>query len=129
MRRSFMDNTYQKIFEILEGVLPKKWEKVVFYAEYSVGSYSMKYFLTTGDDGYIDCFRLGKPSEEKILRAFLAINKILSPKRAVLPDSKRWSVMTLGVNRNGSFQADYDYKNHDKSLLTWEANWKKKYLK
>ncbi len=124
-----MDNVYQKVFEILEGLLPQKWKKIVFYAEYSTGSYSMKYFLTTGDDGYIDCFKLGKPSEKKILRGFLAINKILAPERDALPDSKRWSVMTLCVNSDGSFQADYDYKNHDKEPLKWETGWRKKYLK
>ena len=37
-----MDNVYQEVFEILEELLPKKWEKVIFYAEYSMDSYSMK---------------------------------------------------------------------------------------
>ena len=30
-----MDNVYQEVFEILEELLPKKREKVIFYAEYS----------------------------------------------------------------------------------------------
>ena len=124
-----MDNVYQEVFEILEELLPKKWEKVIFYAEYSMDSYSMKYYIDTGIGKYTDCFRLEKPSEKKILRAFIAINKVLAPERAALPASKRWTVLTIRVNSDGGFQADYDYKKHDKALLTWETGWRKKYLK
>lgn len=124
-----MENTYQGVIEKLGCLLPRRWERVVFYAEYTPNSCSMKYFVDTGDGTYTDCFRQTGTSDKKLLRAFAGIHEILEPTRAKLPVSKRWTVLTLRVDRDGTCRAYYDYEKHDKSLISWETAWKKKYLK
>lgn len=61
-----MDNVYQEVFEILEELLPKKWEKVIFYAEYSMDSYSMKYYI---QPFCMDCEGLGVPQKKESVPA------------------------------------------------------------
>lgn len=89
----------------------------------------MKYYVDDGSGEYTDCFSLKKPSLKKILVGFSTIDRITAPVREALPASKRWSVLTLSVSADGRFKADYEYKSHDSSLVTWEKAWKKKHLK
>lgn len=124
-----MESTYQDVMERLKNLLPKRWKRVVFYAEYTSNSYSMKYYVDTGDGTYTDCFRQAGISDRKLERAFTDIYRILEPIRAELPASRRWTVLTLHVDGNGKCRADYDYGKHDKSLISWETAWKRKYLK
>ncbi|MBR4329994.1 MAG: DUF600 family protein, partial [Candidatus Riflebacteria bacterium] len=49
---------YQTIFDKLQNYLPEKWNKLVFFAGYTDGSYSMKYYIEKGDNKYIDCFNI-----------------------------------------------------------------------
>ena len=62
--------SYQSIFDILQEILPDDWHKVVFYAEYGESSYSMKYFVDTGDGQYTDCFDLKDTSNQDIIKVF-----------------------------------------------------------
>ena len=108
--------SYQSIFNILQEILPDNWHKVVFYAEYGESSYSMKYFVDFGDGQYIDCFRLK------------GITKIM-PIRKELSKKDTWTVMTLVVDENGNFKADYEYKDISEDLVGYYNGWKNRYLR
>ena len=75
------DITYQSIFNTLQEVLPDNWHKVVFYAQYSENSYSMKYFVDTGDGQYTDCFNLKDIHKQDIIKAFAVIDSQIMPIR------------------------------------------------
>lgn len=51
------DKLFQRIFDILEPVLPGHWKRLVFFAGYIEGSYTMKYYVKDDNDEYTDCFR------------------------------------------------------------------------
>ena len=119
---------FQKIYDALEDFLPVKWSKVIFRADYTEGSYGMKYYAA-GDDGkFIDCYSLPNVSSTQIIKAFIEINKVLSPSRTRLPEKDRWSVLTMTINADGSFKTDFDYTDISESSMTYMEEWEKKYL-
>lgn len=123
------NNYFQDIFDELQTVLPEEWKKVVFYAEYALNSYSMKFFVGTGRGKYLDCYDIPELRARDIDNTFRSIHKILTPIRKSLSKKDTWTVLTMVIDRNGKFKADYDYSSHDKILITWESAWRKKYLK
>lgn len=124
-----MDNEiFQKIYDVLADLLPVKWTKVIYRADYTEGSYGMKYYVA-GDDGkFIDCYSLPGISRSQILQAFKEINKFLSPSRASLSEKDRWSVFTMIVSGDGSFKTDFDYTDISESAIAYMEEWEKKYL-
>lgn len=124
-----MDNSiFQKIFDLLQGVLPNTWDNLVFYASYSKGSYSMKFYVRNGDTEYLDCFQLPNINRIQIVRLFMSIDKILSPERAMEEETKKWSVMTMRVDSNGNMKSDFDYTDISENFISYEREWKEKYL-
>ena len=124
-----MDNEiFQKVYDVLADLLPSKWTKVIFRADYAEGSYGMKYYVA-GDDGkFIDCYSLTGVSRLQIIKVFKDINKFLSTVRANLPEKDRWSVMTMTISADGSFKTDFDYTDISESVIAYMAEWEKKYL-
>lgn len=121
--------SYQSIFNILQEILPDNWHKVVFYAEYGESSYSMKYFVDFGDGQYIDCFRLKGITKQDIIKAFVVIDSQIMPIRKELSKKDTWTVMTLVVDENGNFKADYEYKDISEDLVGYYNGWKNRYLR
>ena len=122
------NDIFQKIYDVFSDLLPVKWLKVIFRADYTEGSYSMKYYVA-GDDGrFIDCYSLPGISRPQIIQAFKEINKFLSPERAGLSEKDRWSVLTMTINADGSFKTDFDYSDISESAITYMEEWEKKYL-
>ena len=119
----------QSIFIILQEILPDNWHKVVFYAEYGESSYSMKYFVDFGDGQYIDCFRLKGITKQDIIKAFAVIDSQIMPIRKELSKKDTWTVMTLVVDENGNFKADYEYKDISEDLVGYYNGWKNRYLR
>ena len=102
----------QGIASILEETLPEDWSKVVFYAEYAEGAFSIEYYVAgSGKDDF-----------------FMAINKFIEPERAALKPEKRWGSMTLILHSNGKFKVDYDYSDMTENAYARKKAWKKKYL-
>lgn len=123
-----MDEKYlQEIFSVLEGVLPLKWNNVAFYASYSTGSYSMKYFVDCGQ-GYIDCFSLAEVKRTQVIRAFLSIDKIISAKRNSLDEKNRWNLIGIFVDSAGKINVEFDYSNINENYIEYEQDWKAKHL-
>ena len=121
--------SYQSIFNILQEILPDDWHKVVFYAQYDENSYSMKYFVDSGDGNYTECFKLKDISKRDIIKAFAVIDSQIMPIRKELSKKDTWTVMTLVVDENGNFKADYEYKDISEDLVGYYNGWKNRYLR
>lgn len=122
------DAVFQNILDSLGTVLPSKWEKVIFRADYTDGSYSMKFYVDYGNGDYIDCFKLGTPSKQQILSAFRSINKDIAVERQGLSAKEKWSVMTMAIEQSGKFKADFDYTDISKNIISYQTAWEKRYL-
>ena len=124
-----IDIPYQSIFNTLQEVLPDDWHKVVFYAQYGENSYSMKYFVDSGDGKYTECFKLKGVSKRDIIKAFATIDSQIMPIRKELRIKDTWSVMTLVIDDEGNFKADYEYEDISEDSIGYYQRWKEKYLK
>ena len=120
---------YQAIFDVLQDVLPPVWEKVVFYAEYTEGSYSMKYFVNINGGSFVDCYQLKEFSKAQIIKVFMNIDKMISPIRSQMEKGKRWNVFTLIVDASGKFRTEFDYADISENTISYHEAWKDKYLK
>lgn len=120
--------SYQGIFNTLQEILPDDWHKVVFYAQYGENSYSMKYFVDSGDGVYTDCFKLKGISKRDIIKAFAVIDSQIMPIRKELSKKDTWSVMTLVVDDECNFKADYEYEDIFEDSIGYYQRWKEKYL-
>lgn len=116
---------FQKIYDVLQTVLPSEWDSVVFYAEYTEGSYSMKYYVKKNNK-YIDCFEIKDIGKGDIIKAFMSIDKIITPVRNAM--KKKWNVVTLVISDKGDFKADFDYKDVEGKTISYHDDWEKKYL-
>ena len=123
------DIPYQSIFNTLQEILPDNWHKVVFYAQYGENSYSMKYFVDSGDGVYTECFKLKGISKKDIIKAFAVIDSQIMPVRKELSKKDTWYVMTLIVDDEGNFKADYEYEDISEDSIGYYQRWKEKYLK
>ena len=123
------DISYQGLFNTLQEVLPDDWHKVVFYAQYGESSYSMKYFVDLGNGVYTDCFKLKDIPKRDIIKAFAVIDSHIMPIRKELSKKDTWSVMTLIVDNEGDFKADYEYEDISEDTIGYYQRWKEKYLK
>lgn len=119
---------FQDIFDLLIDVLPENWEKLVFMAGYTEGSYSMKYYVQIGESDYIDCFKLGNIDNLQLLQLFIKLNNIISPERSSLQESEKWNVLSMTVDSDGKMKTDFDYTDISNDVITYEDEWKKKYL-
>ena len=119
---------FQKIVDILQTVFPNKWVKVIFYAEYTSGSFSMKYYADLGNGTYVDCYSATDKSKAQFIKTFMAIDKEIAPVRKTLDEKQKWSVMTIKIEANGEFKAFFDYTNIEGNILQFHDEWEKKYL-
>ena len=123
-----IDIPYQSIFNTLQEVLPDDWHKVVFYAQYGENSYSMKYFVDSGDGVYTECFKLKGISKKDIIKTFAVIDSQIMPVRKELSKKDTWYVMTLIVDDEGNFKADFEYEDISEDSIGYYQRWKEKYL-
>ncbi|WP_034449373.1 immunity protein YezG family protein [Butyrivibrio sp. AE2032] len=119
---------FQRLYELLDSILPDAWNKVVFRAEYLEGSYSMKYYVKDQTGKYIDCYNLQEITEDDIVKAYIEIDKILYPERQKLAADKRWSVFTFSIDSDGSFKSEFLYNDIDEDYCKFVENWKSRYL-
>lgn len=123
-----MDNKiFQEVFNILQSVLPQKWEKVCFFVGYTEGSYTMKYY-TYNNGTYVDCFSQKEISRTQLIKGFMSIDKVLSTERKALDEEHRWTVMTMIVSADGSMRSEFDYDDISENAIQYERDWERKYL-
>jgi hypothetical protein len=122
------EKMFETIFKMIRDYLPEKWEKVIFFAGYTEGSYSMKYYVKNQAGEYEDCFHLLGLTRPQLIQLFMKIDKTLSAERASLDETKRWTVFTMSVEHDGKIKSEFDYGDHSEDLIAYENEWKKKYL-
>ena len=120
---------FQDIVNALSEILPPKWNRVIYRADYTAGSYSMKYYIDLGDGEYTDCFKLGTPSRQQIISTFRSIHKIIAADRQSLDEKGKWSVMTMMIDSSGKFKADFDYTDISENPISYQKDWEQRYLK
>lgn len=120
---------FQNTFDKLQDFLPKSWKTVVFYAGYTEGSYSMKFYTDCGDGKYIDCFNQEGINKAQLIKLFMSIDKEFSAERKKLTDENKWTVFTMVIDEQGYMRTYFDYTNIDGNTISYEREWKKKYLK
>ena len=123
------EEIFQKIFDIIQEILPSGWKKIAFYAGFTEGSYSMKYYVDNGKDGYVECFKLNGIKSSDIIRAFMKINEIISPERNKLDTDKRWNILSMFIDSTGKMITDFDYTDISENSISYEEKWKLKNLK
>lgn len=120
--------SYREIYELIQATISVKWNKILFYAALSSGTYVMKYYVDLGVNQFVDCYSLPNADRKAIRKVFMSIYKIIRTFRENLPEEKKWSVMTLQINSDGKFKTDYDYEDISHSIQNKISEWEKKYL-
>ena len=120
---------YQNIFNILQPVLPEGWKKLILFAGYTAGSYTMKYYIVDENDNYIDCFQQSGVSKAQLIKLFMNIDHIIRIKRTQLDSKNRWSVMTMIVSADGRMKTEFDYTDISENVIAYEQEWKKRYIR
>lgn len=117
----------QEVFGKVEECLPQEWEKCCFYAAFTVGTYTMKFYIKNKKGEYIDCYNLGI-DDNQLAFLFMDIDDIVRPYRDALESKQKWNVLTLIVESNGKFNVDFDYADVSENSIEYQRNWEKKYL-
>lgn len=118
---------FQKVFDQLQEVLPDRWKKVVFFAGYTDGSYTMKFYTDCGDGKFVDCFSQTGADRIRLIRVFMQIDKELSSARK--EKNNNWMAFTMTVDSDGNMTTDFDYRDRSDSLIAYEQAWKSRYLR
>lgn len=125
-----MDNKiFQKIFDILQPVLPNGWKKMVLFVGYTAGSYTMKYYTCDNQGRFTDCFSQSVINRTQLIKLFMSIDKAVSPERKKLNEKNKWSVLTMIVTDDGKMKTDFDYTDISDNAIAYEQSWKEKYIK
>lgn len=119
---------FQDIFDRIQNYLPVDWEHMIFFAGYTEGSYSMKFYTKDGKSGYLDCFNMQGITKGQLVKLFMDIDKVLSKERTNLDDKHKWSSLTMIVEADGTMKTEFDYEDHTEDMISYEKKWKEKYL-
>ena len=117
------ENVFQTVFDKLAGFLPEGWKTMVFFAGYTAGSYTMKFYSENGDKKYIDCFSMPGTSKASLIKLFMEVDKTLSAQRKEIGVDKVWTVFTMRVDSDGNMKTDYDYEDHSEDMVSFEEIW------
>ena len=120
------ESIYQEIFDLVSGLLPEKWERLVVYLEYGAASYSMEFYVKTGTN-YIKCYDLPDINEEELYNTFDAVDEMVVEERNK-ETGKLWTNMTMCIDDNGKMHTDFDYTDLSENSYEYSKSWKKKYL-
>ncbi len=122
------EKIFQTIFDKVVDFLPAGWINMVFFAGYTTGSYTMKFYSESGDKKFIDCFNMPGVSKASLIKLFMEIDNDLSAQRKELTPDKTWTVFTMRVDSNGHMKTYYDYDDHSEDMVAFEKDWEAKYL-
>ena len=89
----------------------------------------MKFYTSDKDGLYTDCFSQKGINRAQIIKLFMEVDKVLASERKSLDDKNRWSVMTMIVEADGNMKTDFEYNDISENAISYEQNWKNKYLK
>lgn len=123
------NEVFQEIFDILQPVLPTGWKKIVLFVGYTVGSYTMKYYICDNQGIFTDCFSQIGINRAQLIKLFMSIDKAVSPERKKLDEKNKWSVLTMVVADDGKMKTEFDYADISENAIAYEKAWKEKYIK
>ena len=115
-----------RIMKQLVGVLPQGWTKTILFVNLTASSHEV-FFYTQVNGKYIQCFELCSISDitrGELRKVFKAICDIVREDWA----EHGWSVLTLKIEANGKFSADFSFDDISEKQLEYYEEWKKKYL-
>ena len=121
------EKTYQNIFDLIQDHLPPMWKKVVLYAGYSTGSFSINFHVMNMDGSYTDCHKLGISTKAQLIKLFMEINNVIKSSRKSV-NLEAWTVFTMIVENNGNMITHFDYEDISESPIAHEKKWKEIYL-
>jgi hypothetical protein len=122
------NKVFQDIFDRIQDYLPVGWKRMIFFAGYTEGSYSMKFYSQDEKGEYLDCFNMQGITKGQLVKLFMDIDKVLSKERIDLDDKQKWSFFTMIVEVNGAMKAEFDYEDHTNDMISYEKQWREKYL-
>ncbi|MBE5869862.1 MAG: DUF600 family protein [Lachnospiraceae bacterium] len=122
------EKIFQNVFDIVFDFLPEGWDRMVFFAGYTEGSYSMKFYSKAEKGEYVDCFNLPGASKAKLVKAFMEIDKVLSKNRKEQGATNAWTIFSMSVDNNGNMKTDFEYDDHSADMVAYEKKWVEKYL-
>ena len=121
------DTIYQTILDKLQDYLPAVWDKVLFYAAYTEGNYSIKFYVKNGAE-VTSCFQLPGLGQAQLISLFLSLDKDIASERKKLSKKDTWSVMTMIVDSQGDLKVFFDYADISRNSIAYFREWEKKYL-
>ena len=122
------NNLIQNIYDELSEVLPREWNKVIFYAEYGDASFGIEYYYTVGNSAMTKCFDQPGMTRQVLMKCFMKIDKILKKYRAELSDKQRWTNMTMVFFDSGETKVDFDYTDLSECAYKYKEQWRENYL-
>lgn len=120
---------FQQVFDLIQEYLPIEWNKVVVYAGYGSGSYSINFHVMKSDNSYVDCYNLKTCSKAQLIKLFMNINRVFEPSRTAKSGKSPWTVCTMIVDSNGNMKTSFDYEDISENSIEYEKKWKERYLK
>ena len=123
------ENMFQKVFDLISDYLPSEWSRMVFFAVYTEGSYSMKFFFKLYNSDFVDCFSIPGVPKAKLIKLFMDIDTVLSVNRTELGKDNVWTVLSMIVDDTGFMKTYFEYDDHSEDLVAYEKKWTEKYLK
>lgn len=122
------EKIFQNVFDIISDYLPDGWNRMVFFAGYTEGSYTMKFYSKDEKGEYVDCFSISGASKAKLVKSFMEIDKILSKSRRKMSASNAWTVFSMSVDNNRNMKTDFEYDDHSEDMVSYEKKWAEKHL-
>ncbi len=119
---------YEKTFDMIQGYLPDGWTKMILFAGYTEGSYSINFYASINGAAFIDCFHFEGVEKSKLFELFMSLDDILQAEREKCTKKERWTIFTMTVDANGGMQAYFEYDDHSEDMIEYERQWKEKYL-
>ena len=100
--------TFRKLLGKIQTALSKPWYKIVFVVIYPTDDKCfMKLYVKNKPHGMYSCYDSAMSSDLDEL--YEDINTMISEKRNMLSDDKRWSSMTFTVDNEGDMTVQLDY--------------------
>lgn len=122
------DNIFQTVFDEIQDYLPDGWRNLVLFVAYTEGSYSMKFYYSVEQNHYADCYSIPGVTPVQLIQTFANLDKLFSKERNELLKEKKWTVMTITVESNGTFKTEYDYTDVSGNMIAYQRDWERKYL-
>jgi hypothetical protein len=115
---------FQEILDELDSIIPCDWDRIVFSAEDEKSSYTYEFFIRSNGK-YTQCYKIPGIKRDRLSDSFRSIRKIIVSARE---KSDSWNEMTLCIDADGHFKADFASVDYSEGSTGHWNNWKQRYL-